>query len=82
MKPIGKAAAVGWVDSEGSSAAFVFDGKFSAMRNAAGVWVSPAPSVNEGNLLEDRYKRVEGDAAAALLKAAQIASRARFNNAA
>lgn len=82
MSPVGKSAAFGWVDSEGSSAAFVFDGKFSAMRNAAGVWVSPAPPVNEGNLLEDRYKRVEGDAAAALLKAARNSSRARHDSAA
>ena len=65
---------VAWIDSEGSSVAFVYDGDFSAARSLDGDWRTPAPSgLNVRDLSADGYETTSSAEAAALVKAARMA---------
>ena len=64
---------VAWIDSEGSGAAFVFDGDFSAVRSPDGDWRAPAPSgLNVRDLSADGYEMASPAEAAALVKSARM----------
>ena len=65
---------VAWIDSKGSSVAFLYDGDFSAARSLDGDWRTPAPSgLNVRDLSADGYEMASPAEAAALVKAARIA---------
>ena len=62
-----------WIDSEGSSVAFVYDGDFSAGRRPDGNWITPAPSgLNVRDLSADGYETASPAEAATLLKEARM----------
>ena len=62
-----------WVDADGGLAAFVYaEGGFSACRDLDGRWVSPAPRVTLGDLLEDGYVKAGAADAATLLNEARL----------
>lgn len=65
---------VAWIDSKGSSVAFVYDGDFSAVRSPDGDWKAPAPAgLNVRDLSADGYEMAPPGEAAALVKAARMA---------
>ena len=64
---------VAWIDSEGSSVAFVYDGDFSAARSLDGDWRTQAPSgLNVRDLSADGYEMASNEEAEALVKEALI----------
>ena len=64
---------VAWIDSKGSSGAFVYDGDFSAARSLDGDWRTPAPSgLNVRDLSADGYEMASNEEAEALVKEALI----------
>jgi len=64
---------VAWIDLEGSSVAFVFDGDFSAARSLDGNWRTPAPSgLNVRDLYADGYTTASDEEEATLLKDARM----------
>lgn len=63
-----------FVDDEDNVAAFVFDPPFSAMRDSAGAWTSPASKVCLGDLEEDEYILASASLTMILVKEARMAT--------
>jgi hypothetical protein len=67
--------ALAFISDDGSGVAFVFaDDDFSAVRNLAGSWRSPAPDCKFGDF-EDGYTKLSPKAAEALIIEARTSVR-------